>query len=149
MGVASSKLDDDKALHLCRERKKFIRQALDGRCALAAAHATYIHSLRVTGTALRKFVQQDVPVESSLCTSTNATLELLALTEKSLSHFSFSSPLVSQHVEQNGHLPPSPSPPMSGRYQVHYMKFRGSFTKKVEEKPSVAVTGTISSLSTP
>lgn len=149
MGVASSKIDDDKALQLCRERKKFIRQALDGRCALAAAHVAYIHSLRVTGTALRKFVQQDAPVESSLYTSTNATPEPLALTEKSLSHFSFSSPSVSQRVEQNGHLSPSPSPPMSGRHQVHHMKFRGSFTKKVEEKPPVAVTGTISSLSTP
>lgn len=149
MGVASSKIDDDKALHLCRERKKFIRQALDGRCALAAAHVAYIHSLRVTGTALRKFVQQDTPVESSLYTSTNATPEPLALTEKSLSRFSFSSLSVSQHVEQNGHLSPSPSPPLSGRYQVHHMKFRGSFTTKVEEKPPVAVTGTISSLSAP
>ena len=149
MGAASSKIEDDKALQLCRERKKFIRQALDGRCALAAAHVAYIHSLRVSGTALRKFVQQDAPVESSLYTSTNATPEPLALTEKSLSRFSFSSPSVSQRVQQNGHLSPSPSPPMSRRYQVHRMKFRGSFIKNVEEKPPVAVTGTISSLSTP
>ncbi|KAL2938162.1 Ribosomal RNA-processing protein 7-like protein A [Bienertia sinuspersici] len=42
MGAVSSKIEDDKALQLCRERKKFLQQALDGRCALAAAHVAYI-----------------------------------------------------------------------------------------------------------
>ncbi|KAK9689647.1 hypothetical protein RND81_09G073000 [Saponaria officinalis] len=147
MGVASSKLEDDKALQLCRERKKFVRQALDGRCALAAAHVAYIHSLKTTGTALRKFVQPDAPVESSLYTSTSATPEPLALTEKSYSRFSFSSPSASQNVEPNEHLSPSPSPPTSGHFQVHHMKFKGSFSRKVEERPPAVVTGTITSLS--
>lgn len=148
MGAASSKVEDDKALQLCRERKKFIRQALDGRCALAAAHVAYIYSLKSTGTAVRKFVQPDVPVESSLYTSTSATPEPLALTEKSLSRFSFPSPSVSR-VEVNEHLAPTPSPPTAGRYQVHRMNFRGSFTRKVEEKPPVVTTGTVTALSTP
>lgn len=149
MGATNSKVEDDKALQLCRVRKKLIRQALDGRCSLAAAHVGYIQSLRATGTAIRKFLQPDAPVESSLYTSTSATPEPLALTEKSFSRFSFPSPSVSQHVDTNEHLAPSPPPSTAGRYQVHHMNFRGSFIRKVEEKPPVVVTGTVTSLSTP
>ncbi|KAJ9178460.1 hypothetical protein P3X46_010339 [Hevea brasiliensis] len=147
MGVTSSKIEEDKALQLCRERKKFVRQALDGRCSLAAAHVTYIQSLKNTGTALRKFIESEAPTESSLYTSTNATPEPFALVEKSLSHFSTSSPPLSHPVDAN--LSPSPSPPSSSRFQANHMKFRGFSSKKVEEKPPVAVTGTVTSSSTP
>lgn len=141
MGVTSSRIDDDKPLQLCRDRKKLVRQALDGRCALAVAHVAYIRSLKITGTAFRKFVQPDIPVDSSLYTSTSGTPEPLASTEKSLSPFSSS--------QSNEHPALSPSPPPIGRYQIHRMDFRGSVTRKVEEKPPVAVTGTVTSLSTP
>ncbi|EMS64692.1 hypothetical protein TRIUR3_13450 [Triticum urartu] len=53
MGVASSMIEDDKVLVLCQERKRFVREALDGRCALACAHHDYIVSLRDTGSLLR------------------------------------------------------------------------------------------------
>ncbi|KAJ9189088.1 hypothetical protein P3X46_000419 [Hevea brasiliensis] len=149
MGVTSSKIEDDKALQLCRERKKFVRQALDGRCSLAAAHVTYVQSLKNTGTALRKFFEPEAPVESSLYTSTNATPEPLALTEKSLSHFSISSRSLSHPVDAIENLSPSPSPPSSSRFQANHMKFRGFSSKKVEEKPPVVVTGTVTSSSTP
>lgn len=55
MGVAPSKLEDNKVLVLCcRERKRLVREALDGRCALAASHCAYILSLREIGSLLRK-----------------------------------------------------------------------------------------------
>lgn len=150
MGAASSKIDDDKALQLCRERKKLIRQALDRRCALASAHFSYIYSLKSTGTAVRKFVQPDAPVESSLYTSNSATPEPLALTDKSYCRISFPSPSASQHVETNEHLAPSMSPStMGGHYQVHRMNFRGSFIRKVEEQPPAVATGTVTSFRTP
>lgn len=148
MGAASSKIEEDKALQLCRERKKFVRQALDGRCSLAAAHVTYVQSLKNTGTALRKFVESEAPIESSLYTSTNATPEPLALTEKSLSHFSTSSPSLSHPVDATENLSPSPSPPSSNRFQANHMKFRGFSSKIIEEKPPVVVTGTVTSSST-
>lgn len=148
MGVSSSRIEEDKALQLCRERKKFVRQALDGRCSLAAAHVTYIQSLRNTGVAIRKFVQPEAQVESSLYTSTTATPEPLALTEKTLSQFSFSSPSVSQRVDATEILS-TPSPPNSSRFQANHMKFRGGTSKKVEEKPSLPVVGTVTSSSTP
>ncbi|KAJ0020925.1 hypothetical protein Pint_31628 [Pistacia integerrima] len=149
MGASSSRIEEDKVLQLCRERKKFVRQALDGRCSLAGAHIAYVQSLRNTGTALRKFVEPEGPIESSLYTSTNATPEPLAFTEKSLSQFSFSSPTFSQRVDATENLCPSPSPPPSSQFQASHMKFRGISSKKVEEKPPSPVIGTLTSSSTP
>lgn len=147
MGASSSRIEEDKALQLCRERKKFVREALDGRCSLAATHVAYIQSLRVVGTALRKFAEPEGPLESSLYTSTSATPELLVPTDKSLSQFSFSSPSTSQRVDATETLSPSLSPPTSNHYQVNHMKFRSTFSRKVEEKPPIPVTGSVTSSS--
>lgn len=150
MGVASSKLDDDKALLLCRKRRQFVREALEGMCSLAAAHVAYIQSLRNTGIALRKFAEPDAPVESSLYTSTSATPEPLALTDKSVSQFSYSSPSPSQHMEPVEPLSPAVSSPYSSRFQVNYMKTGGSSSATVEERaPIIAIATLMSSSGTP
>lgn len=149
MGASSSKIEDDKALILCRERKQFVRQALDRRCSLAVAHVAYIQSLRNTGTALGRFVEPDVPVESSLyTTSTSATPEPLALTEKSNSQFSNSSPSFSQHVETSEPLSLTPSPLYSSQFHASHMKAARTSSTTVKERPPVAVTGTVQ-VSTP
>ncbi|CAI0397303.1 unnamed protein product [Linum tenue] len=150
MGASNSKVEEDKALQLCRARKKFVRQALDGRCSLAAAHIAYIQSLKTTGIALRRFVEPDLlPTESSLYTSTSATPEPHVVTEKSYSHFSLSPPSLSHPGDgTNENLSRSPTPPSSRRFQVHHMKFKGFPSRKVEEKPPVAVTATVTSSST-
>ncbi|XP_062015307.1 protein ALTERED PHOSPHATE STARVATION RESPONSE 1 [Rosa rugosa] len=149
MGASNSKVEEDRALQLCRERKKFVKQALDGRCSLAATHDMYIQSLKSTGTALRKFVESGAPVESSLYTSTSATPEPLRQIEKSLSQFSFSSPSASQRIDATDNFSPSPSPPNSTLFHANHMKVRGSFSEKVEEKPPVSITATVTSSSTP
>lgn len=150
MGVSSSKLEDDKALLLCRERKRFVKQALDGRCSLAAAHIAYIQSLRNTGTALRKFVEPDTPVESSLYTSTSVTTEPRGSTDKSISRPSYSTPSLSQHVEQDESVSPASSSPYSGRFQVNYMRIGGNSSATVEERPPVSAAATlVSPLGTP
>lgn len=140
MGATSSKVEEDKALQLCRERKKFVRRALDGRCSLAATHFTYIESLTIIGNALRRFVEPGGPTESSLYTSTSAIPEPLG--------FSFSSTM-SQHINPAGNRSPSPSPPSSNRFYANHMKIRGSFSRKVEEKPPVPVIVSVTSSSTP
>ncbi|KAL1225881.1 Protein ALTERED PHOSPHATE STARVATION RESPONSE 1 [Cardamine amara subsp. amara] len=146
MGASTSRIDEDKALQLCRERKKFVQQALDGRCLLAATHVSYVQSLKSTGTALRKFAETEVPVESSLFTSTSATPEQpLALIEKSTSHLSYSPPPPS-HSHHDTYSPP-PSPPSTSPFQVNHMKFRGFSSKKVEEKPPVSIVATVTSSS--
>ncbi|CAK9160241.1 unnamed protein product [Ilex paraguariensis] len=149
MGASSSRIEEDKALQLCRERKKFVRQALDGRCSLAATHVAYVELLKITGTALRKFIEPEAPIESSLYTSTSATPEPRALTEKSISQFSFSSPTLSQPVEATDNFSPSLSPPPSSQHQVNHMIFRGTFSRKVEEKVSVPVVGSVTSSTPP
>lgn len=144
MGASSSKIEDDKALILCRERKKFVRQALDGRCSFAAAHVAYVQSLRNTGTALRRFVENEVPPESSLyTTSTSATPEPLALTDKSISQFDNSSPSLSQHVGTSEPFSPTPSPPYSNRFHVNHMKAGRTTSRTVEERPPIPVTAKV------
>ncbi|KAK2377508.1 hypothetical protein QL285_078175 [Trifolium repens] len=142
MGAASSKTEDDKALQLCRERKKFVRQALDGRCSLAAAHISYVHSLKIVGTALRKFTEPESHGESSLYT--NATPQALALTDKAMSH---SSPSMSQRTDaaETQNFYPTPSPPSSSKFHANHMKLSGFSSKKVEEKPPVPVIATVTS----
>ncbi|KAI3795888.1 hypothetical protein L1987_38548 [Smallanthus sonchifolius] len=140
MGAINSKVEEDKALKLCRERKKFVGRALDGRCSLADTHFTYIESLTIIGSALRRFVEPEAPMQSSLYTSTSATPEPRA--------FSFSSTM-SQHVNPAGNHSPSPSPPTSSRFYANHMQIRGSFSRKVEEKPSVPVIVSVTSSSTP
>ena len=149
MGNSSSRMEDDKALQLCRERKKFVRQALDGRCSLAAAHFSYVQSLKNTGTALRKFTETEGPIDPSLYTPTNATPEPLALTEKPLSQLSFSSPSVSQRIDAAETFSPTPSPPSSVKFQANHMKHTSISSKKVEEKVPVPVIGTVTSSGTP
>ncbi|XP_019164117.1 PREDICTED: uncharacterized protein LOC109160277 [Ipomoea nil] len=139
MGAANSRVEEDKALQICRERKKFVRQALDGRCSLAATHVGYIEALKMTGIALRKFVEPEAPhpIESSIYTSTSATPELFALTERSFSSVSKS------HNVDLGENVLLPSPPPT--YHVNHMKFGGTFSRKVEEKPAVPVTVSVTS----
>ncbi|XP_008811000.1 protein ROLLING AND ERECT LEAF 2-like [Phoenix dactylifera] len=149
MGVSSSKIEDEKALQLCRERKHLVKQAIDGRCSLAAAHVSYIQSLKNTGTAFRKFVEPEVPTESSLYTSTSATPKPLALTDKSIFQFSNSSPSPSQHVDVGESFSPVPSPRSSGRFHVNHMKAGRSFSTTVEEKLPIPVIATLQSSTTP
>lgn len=143
MGASNSKMEDDKALLLCRDRRRFVRQALDGRCLLAVSHVSYIQSLRNTGTVLRKFVESDAPTESSLNTSTSATPEPLSLTDKSASQISSSSPALSQHVEAVESFSPVPSPLSSQHFHVNNMKAFRSFTTTIKEKPPTPVISTL------
>ncbi|OEL21197.1 hypothetical protein BAE44_0017784 [Dichanthelium oligosanthes] len=123
-----SKSEDDKALVLCQERKRFVREALDGRCAFAANHFAYIQSLRHTGFALRKFIEPEVPTDSSLFTSTSATPELPTIRQKSTNL----SPSLSHHASDS--FSPVPSPLSSERFRVNHMKAGGNSVTTVKEK---------------
>ncbi|XP_042459794.1 protein ALTERED PHOSPHATE STARVATION RESPONSE 1-like isoform X1 [Zingiber officinale] len=151
MGVANSKIEEEKALVLCRERKRFVRHAIDERCLLADSHFSYVQSLRTTGIELRKFVEPEFPAESSIYTPTAAaTPELLALTEKSVSHFSNSSPSISQRLETTKSFSPVPSPSSSGRIQINHMKSGITSDLAVKAKLPTSLTVTLeSSIDTP
>ncbi|KAK6164014.1 hypothetical protein DH2020_000878 [Rehmannia glutinosa] len=142
-------IEEDKGLQLCRARKKFIKQALNGRCSLAAAHIAYIEELKIIGAALRRFVETDAQAESHVYSSRSPTPGPHAFTEKSVSHLSSSSRSLSHNVDATANISPSPSTPVSSKYQTHHMKFRGMFSRKVEEKPPVPVTVSVSSTTPP
>lgn len=63
MGVSNSKSDTCEPLRLCKERKKFMKQAIDSRYSLAAAHVVYLQSLQNIGIALRKFAETEVSLD--------------------------------------------------------------------------------------
>ncbi|KAM7266794.1 hypothetical protein ACFE04_008960 [Oxalis oulophora] len=63
MGCSTSKLDDEEAVQLCKDRRRFIKQAVDHRTKFAAGHLAYIHSLKRVSAALRDYVEGDEPRE--------------------------------------------------------------------------------------
>ncbi|CAN6985616.1 hypothetical protein IGI04_000701 [Brassica rapa subsp. trilocularis] len=63
MGCSNSKLGEDEAVQICRDRKRFIKQALEHRTSFASAHIAYIHSLRKVSDALREYIEGDEPHE--------------------------------------------------------------------------------------
>ncbi|XP_054796891.1 protein ALTERED PHOSPHATE STARVATION RESPONSE 1-like [Prosopis cineraria] len=149
MGASRSKMEDDKALQLCHERKKFVRQALDGRCSLAAAHVSYVQSLKNTGTTLRRFIETEAPIQSSLYTSTNSTADPIGLPEKTLSQFPAPLQSVSRRLNAVETFSSSPSPPSSCKIQAKHMKFSSFSSRKVKEKSPVHSVGIVTSSGTP
>ncbi|CAN4115193.1 unnamed protein product [Withania somnifera] len=120
MGATSSKSERSEALRLCKERKRFIKQAVDSRYALAAAHVSYVQSLRNIGIALRRYAEAEVLIESSLSTS-----------DKTPSHSSYPSPSPS-HI--GGASDGSPlSPPIATR--LSYMRSSGPTAVTVKVSP--------------
>ncbi|KAL4273018.1 hypothetical protein GQ457_13G007880 [Hibiscus cannabinus] len=58
MGCAASKLDQLPAVSFCRDRCRFLDDALQQSYALADAHVAYMQSLRTLGPTLRHFFDQ-------------------------------------------------------------------------------------------
>ncbi|KAH7572539.1 hypothetical protein ACOSQ2_015946 [Xanthoceras sorbifolium] len=63
MGCSTSKLDDEEAVQLCKDRKQFIKQAVEQRTRFASGHIAYIQSLKRVSAALRNYVEGDEPRE--------------------------------------------------------------------------------------
>lgn len=59
MGCTTSRLDDEDAVKFCKDRRRWIKQAVEYRIQFAAGHATYIQSLRRVSSALRSYVEGD------------------------------------------------------------------------------------------
>ncbi|KMZ73783.1 hypothetical protein ZOSMA_140G00210 [Zostera marina] len=140
MGATISKVDQDKALLLCRERRSHVRQALDGRCSLAEAHTAYIQALANMGMALGKVVDSESPNDSSLYnfTSTSGTHYPNTCTDKSVSQISNSCPSPSQQSDTLCSFSPTAS-----RLHVNCMRSSTDFSTTFEEKPPVSVTATL------
>ncbi|XP_023757641.2 nitrate regulatory gene2 protein [Lactuca sativa] len=66
MGCSSSKLDDGEAVKLCKDRKNFIKKAVEHRTKFASGHTAYLRSLKRVSAALKDYVEGDEPREFSL-----------------------------------------------------------------------------------
>ncbi|XP_073032323.1 uncharacterized protein [Primulina eburnea] len=64
MGCSLSKLDDEEAVQLCKDRKKFIKQAVEQRLKFASGHIAYVHCMKRVSVALREYVEGDEPYET-------------------------------------------------------------------------------------
>ncbi|CAN0919494.1 Protein ROLLING AND ERECT LEAF 2 [Linum grandiflorum] len=65
MGSMSSKPEKVDILRLCKERRRFIQQAIDSRYNLAAAHLSYIDSLKTIGVSLNRFAEAELSTTES------------------------------------------------------------------------------------
>ncbi|KAG9158312.1 hypothetical protein Leryth_000442 [Lithospermum erythrorhizon] len=124
MGAANSKTERTPALGLCKERKKFVKQAIDSRYALAAAHVSYVQSLKSIGIALRRYAEAEVLIESS-------TTEV----DKTTSHLTDPSPLPSHvgGVSDSPLINGSPHSPIGTR--LSYMRSMGAGAVTVMVRP--------------
>lgn len=59
MGCSQSRLDDLEAVQLCKDRKQFIKQAVEQRTQFATGHIAYIQSLKRVSAALRDYFEGD------------------------------------------------------------------------------------------
>ncbi|KAK1275350.1 hypothetical protein QJS04_geneDACA004118 [Acorus gramineus] len=57
MGCSASKLEDEEAVQLCKDRKRFIREAIEHRLLFASGHIAYIQSLKRVSAVLCDYVE--------------------------------------------------------------------------------------------
>ncbi|XP_020083519.1 uncharacterized protein LOC109706908 [Ananas comosus] len=122
MGNSCTKQDRSAALQLCKERMRFIKQAIDSRYALSAAQLSYVQSLRNVGTALRQFVEAETLIEVPVATSEP---------DKSPSHSSYASPSPSPLADNFGSPLTNESPLNPRISDVSFMRATGSASLKV------------------
>lgn len=130
MGVTNSKAERSEALRLCKERKKFIKRAIDSRYNFAASHVAYIQSLKNIGVALRRFAEAEVLIESSVSASVTEN-------DKTPTHSSYHpSPSPSNIGGVSDSPLPSESPLSAPVSRVSYMRSGGTSAVTVRFSPS-------------
>nr|XP_027067131.1 nitrate regulatory gene2 protein-like [Coffea arabica]XP_027067132.1 nitrate regulatory gene2 protein-like [Coffea arabica]XP_027067133.1 nitrate regulatory gene2 protein-like [Coffea arabica] len=124
MGCSTSKLDDEEAVQLCKDRKKFIKQAVEQRLKFASGHNAYIQSIRRVSAALRDYIEVDEPREFLFDSFTTPPLTAI---KKAAPGFITISP-------KSFSVTPLQSGPKSS-FQVNYLRAGGNPAVSVEERP--------------
>ncbi|KAJ7559560.1 hypothetical protein O6H91_04G091200 [Diphasiastrum complanatum] len=70
MGCSNSKIEDEEAVSRCRQQKQFVKQAIKYRNAFAAAHASYLQSLRDVGIAFGQLAESELQKPNHLSSAT-------------------------------------------------------------------------------
>ncbi|KAJ6955078.1 nitrate regulatory gene2 protein-like [Populus alba x Populus x berolinensis] len=110
MGCTASKLDNEDTVRRCKERRRLMKEAVYARHQLAAAHADYCHSLRVTGSALCAFAAGE---SLSVSEQTPAVFLHPAKTSTPPPPTNLIPPRVPHSPSPSLHSPPPPPPPFS------------------------------------
>ncbi|XP_057980600.1 protein ALTERED PHOSPHATE STARVATION RESPONSE 1 [Malania oleifera] len=124
MGCTTSRLDDEEAVQLCKDRKRFIKQAVEHRMRFASGHIAYIQSLKRVSAALRDYIEGDEPREFLLDTYTTPPFTPLKKTSTgfiSISEKPFSA--VPIQSEPNSSL------------KINYLRSGGNPAVVIEERP--------------
>ena len=124
MGCSTSKLDDEEAVQLCKDRKNFIKQAVEQRIRFASGHIAYIQSLKRVSAALRDYMEGDEPREfllDSFITPPFTPLKKASSGFISISSSSFSPAAIQSNPKST--------------LKVNYLRSGGNPTVAVEERP--------------
>lgn len=74
MGCSHSRLEDGEAVQLCKDRKQYVKQAVEQRIRFASGHMAYIQSMKRVSAALRDYIEEDEPREFLLDSFITPTL---------------------------------------------------------------------------
>nr|GMD77033.1 nitrate regulatory gene2 protein-like [Ipomoea batatas] len=131
MGCSSSKVDDEESVKLCKDRKKFIKEAVEYRLRFASSHIAYIQSMKRVSAALRDYVEVDEPREFLLDAFTTNQPFAPAKKVKSGGFISIE--------PKSFTITPLP-PENNSTLRVNYLRSGGNATVSVEERPQLPET---------
>ncbi|KAH6821461.1 DUF630 family protein [Perilla frutescens var. hirtella] len=124
MGCSTSKLDDEEAVQLCKDRKKFIKQAVEHRMKFASGHFAYIQAMKRVSAALREYIDGDEPREFILDSFTTP-----AFTPIKKANPGFIS------ISPNSFSVTPIKPETKSSYKINYYRSGGNSSVSVEERP--------------
>ncbi|CAN1811318.1 Protein ALTERED PHOSPHATE STARVATION RESPONSE 1 [Linum perenne] len=124
MGCSTSKLDDEEAVQLCKDRKRFIKQAVEQRTRFASGHLAYVQSLKRVSSALREYIEWGEPQDLFLDSFMTPNFTPIKKGNPQL--------ISSSHKSFSPALPHSRS---KSTVRVNYLKSGGNQTVLVEERP--------------
>ncbi|KAK9097538.1 hypothetical protein Sjap_023035 [Stephania japonica] len=137
MGCSTSKLEDEEAVQLCKDRRNFIKQAVEQRTRFASGHTAYIQSLRRVSAALRNYIEGDEPREFFIDSYTTPPITSAKKAGPagfiSISSKSFSTPPIQSASNSS--------------FRVNYLRSGGNPAVHVEERPPSPETVRIESYS--
>lgn len=145
MGCSTSKLDDEEVVQLCKDRRRFIQQAVEQRIRFASGHTAYIQSLKRVAAALRSYVEGDEPREFFLGSYSAPPLTPVKNSTPSITTLpatSFSTPppihprpnssgrgnsgSINTAISSKSFSAPPSQPGINSSFQVHYMRAGGT-----------------------
>ncbi|KAI3440118.1 uncharacterized protein J3R85_003974 [Psidium guajava] len=124
MGCSTSKLDNEEAVQLCKDRKRFIKEAVEERTRFATGHIAYFQSLRRVSAALKDYIEEDEPREFFLGSFSTPTF-----TPKNKSSNNFIS------ITPRSFSPAQIEPKPKSSLKVNYLRSGGTPAVSVMERP--------------